>query len=56
METLIVRGGILRCPGLLTEQRIIDKDKHMCFSKLSGYDFEIKYKLGKENRGTDAFV
>lgn len=29
-------------------------DQHYYFSKLMGYNYEIKYKRGKDNKATDA--
>lgn len=38
----------------LTEQRIMGEEQQKWISKLMGYDFEIKYIPGKENRAADA--
>lgn len=38
----------------LLEQRILDSNQQKWVSKLLGYDFEIHYKEGKENRVADA--
>ncbi|GJW29724.1 putative mitochondrial protein [Tanacetum coccineum] len=38
----------------LLEHRIIDGEHQRWLSKLSGYDFEIQYKPGKENSVVDA--
>ena len=38
----------------LLEQRVIEGDHQRWVSKLSGYDFEIVYRPGKENGVADA--
>ncbi|KAK7279402.1 hypothetical protein RJT34_24453 [Clitoria ternatea] len=38
----------------LTEQRLLTEEQFKWVSKLIGYDFEIKYRPGKENTAADA--
>ncbi|PNY04175.1 hypothetical protein L195_g000590 [Trifolium pratense] len=38
----------------LTEQKVMGEEQHKWISKLLGYDFEMKYKPGKENSAADA--
>jgi hypothetical protein len=38
----------------ITEQKTMAEDQHKWISKLLGFDFEIKYKPGKENSVADA--
>jgi hypothetical protein len=38
----------------ITEQRTMGEDQQKWISKLLGFDFEIKYKPGKENNAADA--
>jgi hypothetical protein len=38
----------------LTEQRIMAEDQHKWIAKLIGFDFEVKYKPGKDNSAADA--
>lgn len=38
----------------MLEQRILDGEQKKWMAKLMGYDFEIHYKEGKENRVADA--
>ncbi|KHN35640.1 hypothetical protein glysoja_019389, partial [Glycine soja] len=38
----------------LTEQRVMGEDQQKWIAKLIGYDFEVKYKPGKENNAADA--
>ncbi|GKE71888.1 putative mitochondrial protein [Tanacetum coccineum] len=40
----------------LLEQWVIEEDHQRWISKLSGYDFEIMYRPGKENGVADAFL
>ncbi|KAI5436327.1 hypothetical protein KIW84_022705 [Lathyrus oleraceus] len=39
----------------ITEQRVMGEDQQKWLSKLIGYDFEVKYKPGKENSAADSF-
>ena len=39
----------------LVDQRMMGEDQHKWEAKLLGFDFEIRYKAGKENRAADAF-
>ena len=38
----------------LLDQRLLEEDQHKWVSKLLGYDFEVKYKPGKQNGAADA--
>ena len=38
----------------LVEQQMMGQEQQKWMAKLLGYDFEIKYKAGKENRAADA--
>ena len=38
----------------LVDQRMMGQEQQKWMAKLLGYDFEIKYKAGKENRAADA--
>jgi len=38
----------------LLEQRVVEEGQHKWLSKLMGYSFDIKYKVGLENRVADA--
>ncbi|KAI5390202.1 hypothetical protein KIW84_075494 [Lathyrus oleraceus] len=38
----------------ITEQRVMGEDQQKWLSKLIGYDFEVKYKPGKENSAADS--
>ena len=38
----------------VTEQRVMGEDQQKWIAKLIGYDFEVKYKPGKENNAADA--
>ncbi|MCI12082.1 enzymatic polyprotein, partial [Trifolium medium] len=38
----------------LTEQKVLGGDQQKWLAKLMGYDFEVKYKPGKENSAADA--
>lgn len=38
----------------LLEQKVLEENQQKWVSKLMGYNFEISYKLGKENRVADA--
>ena len=38
----------------LLEQRLIGEDQQKWVSKLMGFDFEVKYKPGKQNSAADA--
>ena len=36
------------------DQRLMGEDQHKWVSKLLGYDFEVKYKPGRQNNAADA--
>jgi phage gp37-like protein len=38
----------------ITEHKTMADDQHKWISKLLGFDFEIKYKPGKDNSAADA--
>ena len=43
-----------KCLKFLTDQRMLGEEQYKWISKMAGYDFEIQYKLGKENSVVDA--
>ena len=59
METLSIRQHSKvhtdkKSLKFITEQRVMGEEKQKWLSKLLGYDFEVKYKPGKDNSAADS--